>query len=102
MYAIIETGGKQYKVSQGDSISVEKLSANPGDTLTFDVLFVSGENGPVIGTPVIEGAKVTAEVIEQYKDKKLTVFRYKPKKNQRRKLGHRQPYTLIRITEIKL
>jgi len=102
MYAIIQTGGKQYKVSQGDSISVEKLSANPGDTVSFDVLFASGENGPVIGTPIVEGAKVTAEVVEQYKDKKLTVFRYKAKKNQRKKLGHRQPYTLIKITEIKL
>jgi large subunit ribosomal protein L21 len=102
MYAIIQTGGKQYKVAQGDSISVEKLDINPGDKVTFDVLFASGENGPVIGTPTVKGASVTAEVIKQYKDKKITIFRYKPKKNQRKKMGHRQPYTLLKITEIKL
>lgn len=102
MYAIIQTGGKQYKVSQGDSVSVEKLDVNPGDKVSFDVLFASGEKGPVIGTPTVKGASVEAEVLEQYKGKKVTIFRYKSKKNERKKMGHRQPYTLLKITEIKL
>lgn len=100
MYAIIQSGGKQYKVSSGDSISVEKLDADIGEKVSFDVLLTSGEKGVNVGTPFVKGAKVTGEVVEQYKDKKLVVFRYKAKKNVRKKQGHRQPYTLVKITEI--
>lgn len=102
MYAIIQSGGKQYKVANGESISVEKLSANVGDKVSFDVLMTSGDNGVVAGTPFVEGAKVTGEVIEQYKARKLMIYRYKPKIHVRKKQGHRQPYTLIKITEIVL
>ncbi len=102
MYAIIQSGGKQYKVSSGDSISVEKLNAAAGDKIKFDVLMTSNEGKITAGTPFVEGAEVTGEVVEQYKEKKLTVFRYKPKIRERKKQGHRQPYTLVKITDIKL
>ncbi|MGG1312399.1 MULTISPECIES: 50S ribosomal protein L21 [Cohnella] len=102
MYAIIETGGKQYKVQAGDVIFVEKLSANEGDTVTFDrVLAVSGDNGFVTGTPLVAGASVTAKVEKHVKGEKIIVFKYKPKKNVRRKQGHRQPYTKVTIESIK-
>lgn len=101
MYAIIQSGGKQYKVAAGDSISVEKLDVAIGDKINFDVLMTSSSEGTVkAGTPFVEGASVTGEVLKQYKDKKITVYRYKPKKNVRKKLGHRQPYTLVKITDI--
>jgi large subunit ribosomal protein L21 len=102
MYAIIQSGGKQYKVSKGDSISVEKLNAAIGDKVRFDVLMTSDEGKVTAGTPFVNGAEVTGEVVEQYKDRKLTIFRYKPKIRVRKKQGHRQPYTLIKITDIKL
>lgn len=103
MYAVIQSGGKQYKVTNGESLSVEKLSANAGDKVVFDeVLMASGENGVVTGSPFIKGAKVTAEVVEQYFDKKLMIFTYKPKIHVRKKQGHRQPYTLVKITGIEL
>ena len=101
MYAIFETGGKQYKVQQGDTLYLEKLDANEDDTITFDqVLAVGKDGGPVFGNPAVAGASVTAKVLKQGKGKKLTVFTYKPKKNQKRKMGHRQPYTKVEIQSI--
>ncbi|WP_130819977.1 50S ribosomal protein L21 [Anaerococcus vaginimassiliensis] len=102
MYAIIKTGGKQYKVSEGDLVRVEKLPYEVGDTVEFDeVLLVAGDEVKV-GSPVIENAKVTATVEDQNKDKKIVVFKYKPKKQYRKKHGHRQPYTLVKIDSISL
>lgn len=101
MFAVIETGGKQFKVAEGDVIYVEKLDVNAGDTVTFnDILFVGGKK-TAVGNPYVSGAKVVASVEKQGKAKKLTVFKYKPKKNQYRKLGHRQPYTKLVIESIK-
>ncbi len=100
MYAIIETGGKQYKVAEGDVIYVEKLVAAEGDAVKFDkVLAVGGEN-TVIGTPVVEGASVDAKVLAQGKGKKIIVFKYKPKKGSKTKQGHRQPFTKVQIEKI--
>ncbi|MET1247488.1 MULTISPECIES: 50S ribosomal protein L21 [Sporolactobacillus] len=100
MYAIIETGGKQLKVEEGKSIVVEKLAAEAGDTVTFDkVLFVGGESVKV-GAPTVEGATVTAKVVEQGRDKKIIVFKFKKRKNYRRKQGHRQPFTKVVIEKI--
>lgn len=101
MYAIVETGGKQYKVAEGDVIFVEKLDANDGDVVTFDkVLACSKGDSLVVGTPVVEGATVNAKVVEQGKAKKIIVFKYKSKKDYRRKQGHRQPYTKVVIEKI--
>lgn len=100
MYAIIETGGKQLKVEEGQSIFVEKLDVEAGNEVTFDkVLFVGGDTVKV-GTPYVDGATVTAKVEKQGKAKKITVFKYKPKKNYKRKQGHRQPYTKLTIEKI--
>ena len=100
MFAIIKTGGKQYKVSEGDIIKVEKIEAEAGDKIEFDqVLMVSGDDVKV-GSPVVEGAKVSAEVLDQKKDKKIVIFKFKAKKNYRKKKGHRQPYTLVKIEKI--
>lgn len=100
MYAIIETGGKQYKVSEGDVVYVEKLVAAEGDAVKFDkVLAVGGEN-TVIGTPVVDGASVDAKVLAQGKGKKVIVFKYKPKKGSKTKQGHRQPFTKVQIEKI--
>lgn len=101
MYAIIETGGKQYKVKKGDVIRVEKLNAEVGKKFTFDkVLAVSKDGSLDFGTPILEKATVTASVDEEGKGEKLTVFRYKPKKTYSRKLGHRQPFTKLTIEAI--
>ncbi|MBP5230873.1 MAG: 50S ribosomal protein L21 [Clostridia bacterium] len=101
MYAVIQTGGKQYKVSEGDIIFVEKLDVNEGDTYTFeDVLAVSGAAGFRAGNPTVEGASVTATVVKNGKGKKLHILRYKPKKNEKKKMGHRQPYTKLQIQTI--
>jgi large subunit ribosomal protein L21 len=100
MYAIIVTGGKQYKVSEGDVLFVEKLEAAEGETVKFDkVLAVSGDE-TVIGTPVVEGASVDATVVKNGKAKKVIVFKYKPKKGSKTKQGHRQPYTKVKIEKI--
>lgn len=100
MYAIIETGGKQYTVEAGDKLRIEKLDAKEGDVVTFDkVVFVSGDE-PKVGTPYVEGAKVEAKVLAQAKAKKVIVYKYKSKKNERKKNGHRQPYTLVEISGI--
>ncbi|MGV3467092.1 MAG: 50S ribosomal protein L21 [Heyndrickxia sp.] len=100
MYAIIETGGKQIKVEEGQAIYVEKLAASEGDSVTFDkVLFVGGESVKV-GSPLVAGATVTAKVEKQGRQKKLVVFKYKAKKNYHKKQGHRQPYTKVVIEKI--
>ena len=100
MFAIIKTGGKQYKVSEGDIIKVEKIEAEAGDKIEFDqVLMVAGDDVKV-GSPVVEGAKVQVEVLDQKKNKKVVIFKFKAKKNYRKKKGHRQPYTLVKIEKI--
>ncbi|WP_033828302.1 50S ribosomal protein L21 [Bacillus andreraoultii] len=101
MYAIIETGGKQLKVEEGQTIYVEKLNAADGETVTFDkVLFVGGENTKV-GAPFVDGATVTGKVEKHGRQKKIIVFKYKAKKNYRKKQGHRQPYTKVTIEKIQ-
>ena len=101
MYAIIDNGNKQYKVQVGDVLRVEKLNAKVGDTVSFKVVFVSDENGIKTGAEV-ESAKVTATVVEEGKDKKIIVFKYKAKKNERKKQGHRQPFTAVKVEAIEL
>ena len=97
MYAVIETGGKQYKVEQGSVIYVEKLAVEAGNEVTFEkVLLVDGK----VGTPFVKGATVTGNVVKHGKNKKITVFNYNAKKNEKRKLGHRQQYTKVEITAI--
>ena len=101
MYAIIETGGKQYKVSQGDVLFIEKLDTQADETITFDkVIAVSDDSSSKFGNPTVAGATVTAKVIKNGKGKKITVFTYKAKKNEKRKKGHRQPYTKVQIETI--
>lgn len=102
MYAVVVTGGKQYKVAEGDVLYVEKLTADVDSTVELDnVLLVGKDNGEtVVGKPMVEGAKVTAKVLAQGKAKKVIVFKYKPKKDYRKKQGHRQPYTKIQIEKI--
>ena len=101
MYAVIKTGGKQYRVQQGDTIFVEKMNAQADETVTFEeVLLVGNEESTKIGTPVVEGAKVEGKVLAQVKAKKVVVYKYKAKKNERKKQGHRQPYTKVEITAI--
>ena len=103
MYAIIETGGKQYKVSEGDVIRVEKLAVEAGADYPFDkVLVVSGDNGVSVGAPYVEGAKVAATVIGDGKEKKVVIYKYKSKKGFHKKKGHRQPYTMLKINSIAL
>ncbi len=101
MYAIIVTGGKQYKVSEGDIIYVEKLNAEEGTTVTFDqVIALSGNDGLKVGAPTVAGATVTATVVKNGKAKKIYVLKYKAKKNEKKKIGHRQPYTKVQIQTI--
>ena len=101
MYAIIKTGGKQYKVEVGDTVFIEKLGAEADSEVTFDeVLAIGSDDGIKTGAPFGEGAAVTAKVVKNGKGKKITVFTYKPKKNEKRKMGHRQPYTKVEITAI--
>ena len=101
MYAVIATGGKQYRVSEGDKIRVEKLNAEAGAAVTLDkVLVVGGEGETVVGAPYIEGACVAAEVVENGKADKVIIFKYKAKKDYRKKQGHRQPYTELVIKSI--
>ncbi|MBE7063327.1 MAG: 50S ribosomal protein L21 [Ruminococcaceae bacterium] len=101
MYAIIKTGGKQYSVSEGDVVYIEKLDAEEGASVLFDeVLAVGGEAGFKCGAPLVEGASVTAKVLKNGKAKKVLIFKYKPKKGYRRRQGHRQPYTKVQIEKI--
>ncbi len=98
MYAIIETGGKQYKVTEGDVITVEKLGVEAGQDYTFDKVLVLAKDGDVkIGAPYVEGVAVTASVIGDGKEKKVVVYKYKPKKGFHKKKGHRQPFTKLQI-----
>lgn len=101
MYAIIASGGKQYKVEEGISIDVEKLNANIGDKVNFDVLLVSDGKTVKAGSPLLKNVVCEAEVIAHGKDDKIVVFKYKAKKNERKKQGHRQPFTRVKILSIK-
>lgn len=101
MFAIIETGGKQYKVAPGQALSVERLPAEPGARVEFDrVLLVEDDSGTAVGNPIVDGARVIAHVLEQGRGDKITVFKYKAKSNYRRKTGHRQAVTRLRVAEI--
>lgn len=101
MYAIVETGGKQYKVTEGDIIRVEKLAAEAGEKVELDKVLVLGEGADIkVGTPYIEGAKVVGEIVENGKGQKVIIFKYKAKKDYRKKQGHRQPYTMIKIESL--
>lgn len=99
MYAIFENGSKQYKVCEGDLLKVEKLNANVGDTVQFPVILTADDKGIQVGEEV-KNVKVSCEVVSQGKEKKIIVFKYKAKKNERKKQGHRQPYTQIKVTSI--
>ena len=103
MYAIIETGGKQYKVAEGDTLFIEKLPVEAGDSVTFDkvLAIIDGDNA-TFGTPVVNGAKVDASVVKNGKGKKVMIFKYNPKKGYRKRQGHRQPYTKITIGKISV
>lgn len=102
MYAIIKTGGKQYRVQEGDNIFVEKLDADVDSNVVFDqVLAVVNDGDVKVGAPVVEGAKVTAKVLAQGKEKKILVFKYKAKSTYRRRQGHRQPFTKVSIEKIE-
>ena len=102
MNAIIVTGGKQYKVEAGDTLYIEKLDVEADSEVVFDkVIAVGKEDGIVVGAPYVDGATVTAKAVKNGKAKKVVVFTYKPKKNEKRKMGHRQPYTKVEITKIE-
>lgn len=102
MYAVIETGGKQYKVQEGDVLYIEKLDAEADSKIVFDkVVALGADDGIKVGAPYVKGAKVAAKVLKNGKAKKITVFTYKSKKNEKRKMGHRQPYTKVEISSIK-
>ncbi|AHF07906.1 50S ribosomal protein L21 [Desulfitobacterium metallireducens] len=102
MYAVIETGGKQFRAEEGNTLYVEKLNANVGDTVTIDQVLLVEKDGVVkVGTPVVDGAKVVLKVVEHGKGEKIIVFKFKSKKNYRRKQGHRQPYTKVLVEAIQ-
>jgi large subunit ribosomal protein L21 len=102
MYAIIKTGGKQYRVSEGDVLNVEKLEVEAGQDVVFDQVLTGVNEGEVtVGKPVVDGAKVTAKVVEHGKGVKIFVFKYKAKSNYRKRQGHRQPYTQVEIKSIE-
>ncbi|QFU15324.1 50S ribosomal protein L21 [Microvirga thermotolerans] len=101
MFAVIKTGGKQYRVAANDVITVAKLAGEPGSTVTFDqVLMVTNDNGTQVGAPLIEGATVAGEVVEHIRGEKVIAFKKRRRQNSRRKRGHRQDYTVVRITEL--
>ena len=100
MYAIIATGGKQYRVQEGDTIYVEKLDKQPEEGVEFPVLMLGGDS-VTVGRPYVDGAKVTGKVLKQVKGEKIIVYKYKSKKNYRRKAGHRQPYTKVEIVSVQ-
>lgn len=102
VYAVVETGGKQYRVAEGDTIFVEKLAVDEGQEVVLDrVLLVNKDGETKVGAPYVEGAKVVAQAVKQGKGRKIIVFKYKPKKNYRKKQGHRQPYTKLEIKAIQ-
>lgn len=100
MYAIFETGGKQYKVSEGDVVFIEKMDVNAGDSITFDKVLLVGGESVKVGKPYIDGAKVEASIVKNGKSPKIRIFKFKAKKNYRRRQGHRQPYTKVEIKSI--
>ena len=100
MYAIIKAGGKQFKVEEGNKIKIEKIDANVGDEVTFEALLTADGEDVKVGEPTVAGASVVGKVVEHGKAKKVIVFHYKPKKDYRKKAGHRQPYTMVEITKI--
>ena len=101
MYAVIQTGGKQYRVQAGDTVVVEKLQGGPGDSVEFDqVLLLSRDDDVSIGSPLLDGAKVTGEIVEQARGKKLVVYKFKRRKDYRRRNGHRQYLTTVKINEV--
>ena len=100
MYAVIVSGGKQYRVTKGDTIYVEKLDQQPDSTISFDVLMLGSDEGVKIGAPTVAGAMVEGKVIGQVKGEKIIIYKYKSKKNYRRKAGHRQNYTKVEITAV--
>ncbi len=102
MFAIVQTGGKQYNVTEGDVIKVEKLPNAVGEKVNLEVLLVSNGDKTVAGTPTVKGAEVNAEILSHGKGDKIVVFKYKPKKNERKKQGHRQPWTELKILSIKM
>ncbi|MBQ6427191.1 MAG: 50S ribosomal protein L21 [Oscillospiraceae bacterium] len=101
MYAIIAAGGRQYRVSQGDVIYIDKVNQEADSKVEFDVLMIGGEGDVKVGNPVLEGAKVEGKVLAQVKGEKITVYKYQSKKDSKRKIGHRQPYTKVEITTVK-
>ncbi len=100
MYAVIKTGGKQYRVTEGDRIRVEKLDGDVGADVTFDEVLMLGGDKVAVGTPTVSGASVSAKIVAQDKAKKVIVFKYKRRKGYRRKYGHRQPFTELEITGV--
>ncbi len=100
MYAVIKTGGKQYRVSEGQRLRVERIDGDPGQPVTFDQVLLVGGESLKIGQPTVAGASVTAEIVTHDRDKKIIVFKLRRRKNYRRKTGHRQPYTELKITGI--
>ena len=102
MFAVIQTGGKQYRVAQGDRLRVEKLPGDVGAAVTFDKVLLVGGDSVKVGTPLVTGAKVSAEIVAQGRDKKVIVFKFRRRKNYRRKTGHRQPFTELKITGVSV
>ena len=103
MYAVIKTGGKQHKVSEGDVLSIEKINGNKGDTVSFDEVLMVAKDGKInVGTPYLDGVKVVGEIMEQIKDRKITVFKMKRRKGFHKKTGHRQKLTRMKIREISI
>ena len=100
MYAVIAAGGKQYKVSEGETIYIDRVNQEADSEITFDVLMLGGEGEPKVGAPYVDGAKVTAKVVKEVKGEKIRVYKYKSKKNYKKASGHRQKYTKIEITSI--
>jgi len=101
MFAVIETGGKQYKVSEGDIIYIERLDAAQGQSVTFDKVLIAGQGADVkVGAPYVEGVSVTADVVKNGLNRKIVVFKFQPKKNYKKKQGHRQAYTKVQISKI--
>jgi large subunit ribosomal protein L21 len=100
MYAVIKTGGKQYRVSEGQRLRVERIDGDPGQAVTFDQVLLVGGDSLKIGQPTVAGASVTAQIVAHDRDKKIIVFKLRRRKNYRRKTGHRQPYTELKITGI--
>jgi large subunit ribosomal protein L21 len=101
-FAVIQTGGKQYRVAQGDVLRVEKLAGDVGAAVTFDKVLLVGGDAVKVGTPLVKGAKVDAQIVAQGRDKKIIVFKFRRRKNYRRKNGHRQPYTELKITGVSV